>query len=1091
MRLPGARARGVGDDAPRRPARRTACDYWFLTHEEFDRRVADGEFLEWVDVRRQPLRDAALGDRPHPRPRRGAAARPRDRGRAAGARRGPGSRHVFVDAPLPELERRLRERATESAGEIDERLELARRQQEQRDEFDHVSRTTTRARRGRAGGDRRARAGALPLPWRRHDPSPHRRTAGERRLALRARDRRGEARPADQQLPPPARRGHVRRIPAAAGRVALEELPDHGPGGNRPGQDRTTTEPSAASALAGNRVSSRRAEGRPTSLSTSCRSRLALLQPKPHGAQVDGRQLAAPARGRGPASVRRASSRDGRSLSRAAWRRSTRSTTAAASASVSSSGPRSSARARFWRRSRAERTRLRSWLGQQVRQRARSDGPAARSTSAISASSASSSVAARRLPRSAGPRSSETSDARPRTCLPPHARPACRQGSSLSSQTKPIGSDPRPADDPVGAALCRTRSSPPAACQSDGSTRSSRSEKTNASPTACRSHAPPAATSSRRVGTMALARILLGVTGGIAAYKACELVRLLVQAGHEVVPLVTPGADRFVRRETFAALARRPRRRASPYPHLSAPTCSSSRRCTANTLAKLAHGLADNVLTEAALAHRGPILVAPAMNPRMWAHPATQANVETLRERGVELVGPGRGRHGRGRVGRRPHGRAGGDLRARAEQLLGAAGPLDGPRVLVTAGGTREPLDAVRFLGNRSSGRMGVALAEEARRRGAEVTLLAANLAVPAPAGVEVVETPTASRRWSARRSRATRRRPRRSWPPPSPTTGPPRRWRTKRPKDASAWTLELEPTTDVARASSAARRTNGQVLVGFAAEHGERRARARAARSSPTKGSTSSSSTTCPAPTSASTRRQRGRARLARRASGASAKAPKEAIAAAILDEVERPAGGAEWTKRSAASASTVAPAAATIERDHRQPRARRARAGETLRLCVLCLVSEGHLIIEDFPGVGKTMLAKALARSLDCSLLAPPVHARPAAVRRHRRERLRPAHERVRVPARARCSPTCCSSTRSTAPRRRRSPRCSSACRRTRSRSTATTYELAAAVHGHRDAEPDRVRGHVPAARGAARPLHDAARARLPAARRRRRGC
>ena len=209
---------------------------------------------------------------------------------------------------------------------------------------------------------------------------------------------------------------------------------------------------------------------------------------------------------------------------------------------------------------------------------------------------------------------------------------------------------------------------------------------------------------------------MLGVTGGIAAYKACELTRLLVKAGHEVVPLVTPGAQRFVTEETFLALARRPAAAEDPYPHLTRADLLVVAPCTANTLAKLAHGIADNVLTEAALAHRGPVLVAPAMNPRMWAHPATRANVEALRERGVELVGPDEGEMAEGEwgVGRLAEPS---EIAARVEQLL-APGSLAGRRVLVTAGGTREPLDTVRFVGNRSSGRMGVALAEEARRRG-------------------------------------------------------------------------------------------------------------------------------------------------------------------------------------------------------------------------------------------------------------------------------------------------------------------------------------------------------------------------------------
>src|SRR4051794_17640854 len=139
-----------------------------------------------------------------------------------------------------------------------------------------------------------------------------------------------------------------------------------------------------------------------------------------------------------------------------------------------------------------------------------------------------------------------------------------------------------------------------------------------------------------------MARILLGVTGGIAVYKACEVCRLFVKGGHEVVPLVTPGAERFVTAETFRALARRPAGD-DVYLHLTRADLLVIAPCTANTLARLAHGIADNVLTEAALAHRGPVLVAPAMNPRMWSHPATRANVEALRARGVELVGPDEG----------------------------------------------------------------------------------------------------------------------------------------------------------------------------------------------------------------------------------------------------------------------------------------------------------------------------------------------------------------------------------------------------------------------------------------------------------------
>src|SRR5437763_13234531 len=148
----------------------------------------------------------------------------------------------------------------------------------------------------------------------------------------------------------------------------------------------------------------------------------------------------------------------------------------------------------------------------------------------------------------------------------------------------------------------------------------------------------------------AVARVLVGVSGGIAAYKACELVRLFVKAGHEVFPLVTPQADRFVREQTFFALARRSPG-GDPYRHLTRADLLVVAPATANTLAKLAHGLADNLVTEAALAHRGAVLVAPAMNPRMWSHSATRANVETLRARGVEIIGPDEGETVEGELG--------------------------------------------------------------------------------------------------------------------------------------------------------------------------------------------------------------------------------------------------------------------------------------------------------------------------------------------------------------------------------------------------------------------------------------------------------
>jgi phosphopantothenoylcysteine decarboxylase/phosphopantothenate--cysteine ligase len=316
-----------------------------------------------------------------------------------------------------------------------------------------------------------------------------------------------------------------------------------------------------------------------------------------------------------------------------------------------------------------------------------------------------------------------------------------------------------------------------------------------------------------------MARVLLGVSGGIAAYKACEACRLLVKGGHDVVPLVTPGAERFVTAETFRALARRPPAE-DVYLHLTRADLLLVAPCTANTLAKLAHGLADNVLTEAALAHRGPTLVAPAMNPRMWAHAATRANAETLRARGVVFVGPDEGETAEGELGvgrmAEPE-----EIVAAAEELLTGKSGLRGKHVLVSAGGTREPIDAVRYVGNRSSGRMGVALAAEARRRGAHVTLLAANLTVPAPVGVDVIETPSAAdleREALARAAAADVV----VMAAAVADYRPAEALATKRPKDAATWTVELEPTTDVLQALGASRH-DGQVLVGFAADQGER----------------------------------------------------------------------------------------------------------------------------------------------------------------------------------------------------------------------------------------------------------------------------
>ena len=316
-----------------------------------------------------------------------------------------------------------------------------------------------------------------------------------------------------------------------------------------------------------------------------------------------------------------------------------------------------------------------------------------------------------------------------------------------------------------------------------------------------------------------MGRILVGVSGGIAAYKACELVRRLVREGHEVIPIVSSSAERFVTADTFAALARRPAGE-DLYPHLERADLYVIAPLTANTMAKLAHGLADSVLTEAALAHRGPLVVAPAMNDRMWSHPATQANAELLRSRGVEFVGPDEGElaEGGSGVGRMAEPR---EIARRIRDLLGRSGTgaLAGRRVVVAAGGTREPLDAVRFLGNRSSGRMGVALAAEAGRRGATVTLVGANLAVPAPDGVELVTAPTADD--LAREVLARADADLVVMAAAVADYRPAERVDGKRPKDDGSWKLTLEPTLDVL-AVLGERRRNGQLLVGFAAEAGD-----------------------------------------------------------------------------------------------------------------------------------------------------------------------------------------------------------------------------------------------------------------------------
>jgi phosphopantothenoylcysteine decarboxylase/phosphopantothenate--cysteine ligase len=339
-----------------------------------------------------------------------------------------------------------------------------------------------------------------------------------------------------------------------------------------------------------------------------------------------------------------------------------------------------------------------------------------------------------------------------------------------------------------------------------------------------------------------VARILLGVTGGIAAYKALEFTRLALKAGHSVRVVQTESSTRFVGTASFSGITgapvliteweRDPLRGAfpgqpqpahDPLSHLELVHNADLyliAPASANTIAKLAAGQADNLLTAAALATRGPLLVSPAMNDAMYEHPATQANLQTLRDRGVQVLDPGVGRlgsPGEYGVGRLPEPA---ELLAAVETRLAGAHDLAGVRVLVTAGGTREPIDAVRYVGNRSSGRMGFALAREAARRGAHVTVIAANVALPRSPGIAYVDVGTAAELHAAAVD---------AFPQcdvllmsaavadfrPQATEG-------KIKKDGrEELALQLEPTTDVLAALSAAR-APGQTLVGFAAEHGE-----------------------------------------------------------------------------------------------------------------------------------------------------------------------------------------------------------------------------------------------------------------------------
>lgn len=341
-----------------------------------------------------------------------------------------------------------------------------------------------------------------------------------------------------------------------------------------------------------------------------------------------------------------------------------------------------------------------------------------------------------------------------------------------------------------------------------------------------------------------MAKVLLGVSGGIAAYKAVEFVRLATGEGHSVRVLMTAAARRFVGPDTFEGILgapvltsefeRDPMRGAfpgepspehDPIGHLAVAEAADLylvAPASANTIAKLASGQADSILTTAFLACRAPKMIAPAMNDRMYESAATQDNLATLRSRGVEVIEPGEGplaSKGEYGVGRLPEPN---ELIARVEATLnGTAGGVDmsGLKVLVTAGGTREAIDPVRFLGNRSSGRMGFALAGAARRRGADVTVIAANVGLETPPGVVRVDVEDTAGLAGVCRERFPRCDLLLMAAAPADFR-PVERYEGKLNRGEGELTIGLRPTEDILAGLSASRRP-GQTVVGFAAEHG------------------------------------------------------------------------------------------------------------------------------------------------------------------------------------------------------------------------------------------------------------------------------
>ncbi len=327
--------------------------------------------------------------------------------------------------------------------------------------------------------------------------------------------------------------------------------------------------------------------------------------------------------------------------------------------------------------------------------------------------------------------------------------------------------------------------------------------------------------------------MLLGVTGGIAAYKSAILARLLTGAGAEVTCVLTEAATRFVGADTFSGLTGRPAftslwDRPGEVLHVRLAheaDVAIVAPCTANVLAKLAHGLADDLLTSTLLEYRGPLVLAPAMHTGMWTSPATQGNVATLRDRGARIAGPQTGAlaHGDEGLGRMAEPQTLFDAVAEAavaEPIQTATRTWDtlaGRRVLVTAGPTHEPIDPVRFVGNRSSGKMGVAIAAEALARGAHVTLILGPGTVAPPVGVETVHIQTAEdlrREVLARAENAdvvVMAAAVADFRPKAVAE-------TKLKKDQGVPDLVLEPTPDIL-AELGGRKRPGQLLVGFAAE--------------------------------------------------------------------------------------------------------------------------------------------------------------------------------------------------------------------------------------------------------------------------------